>query len=324
MSKSSVPLNLTVRQREDDVGDIMRLRLVSQDGAPLPAFTAGAHIDIQVPGISPPLWRQYSLCSDVTDLSQYEIGILKDPASRGGSKTLHELIRTGAPLLAEGPRNLFPLEESATHSILFGGGIGITPMLAMAKRLHALGKDFTLHYCTRTKANTAFRADLESAPFHAQVRFHHDDGPPTQRLNLEQDLPTATAATHVYVCGPSGFMDWVIAGAEARGYGSDKIHREYFSAEIDQSGESFEVEARASGVTVTVGPQDSIAKALARAGVKIQVKCEEGVCGTCLTPVLDGIPDHRDKFLTDEERAANEDICACCSRALTSKLVLDV
>ena len=324
MRDATIPLTLTVRQREDDAGDIMRLHLVSEDDAPLPAFTAGAHIDILVPGTSPPVWRQYSLCSDAADRNQYEIGILKDPASRGGSKTLHELIRTGATLQVEGPRNLVPLEESATHSILFGGGIGITPMLAMAKRLHALGKDFTLHYCTRTEANTAFRADLEAAPFHDRVRFHHDDGQPAQRLNLEQDLPAAADATHIYVCGPSGFMDWVIASAEARGYGSGRIHREYFSAEIDQSGEIFEVEARASGVTVTVGPQDSIAKALARVGIKIPVKCEEGVCGTCLTPVLEGLPDHRDKFLTDEERAANEDICACCSRALTARLVLDV
>lgn len=324
MTKANPPLTLTVRKREDDAGDVMRLHLASETGARLPAFTAGAHIDIQIPDTSPPLWRQYSLCGDVTDLSQYEIGILKDPASRGGSTALHEHVRPGMTLLVEGPRNLFPLEETATRSILFGGGIGITPMLAMARRLHALGKAFTLHYCTRTAAKTAFRADLETAPFHASVALHHDDGPAEQRLDLDRDLPAFDGTTHIYVCGPTGFMDWIIASAQARGYGPGMIHREYFSAVTDKSGDSFEVEARASGVTVTVGPQDSIAKALARVGVKIPVKCEEGVCGTCLTPVLEGTPDHRDKFLTDEERADNLDICTCCSRALSPRLVLDV
>lgn len=324
MDTTTKSLALRVLAREDDAGDIMRLRLGMQDGAPLPPFTAGAHIDILVPQTSPPLWRQYSLCGDVADLSQYEIGILKDPVSRGGSLALHEHIRPGMTLQAEGPRNLFPLAEASGRSLLFGGGIGITPMLAMARRLHALGQDFTLHYCTRTAAKTAFRQDLEAAPFRAQVKFHHDDGLPAQRLDLATDLPAPDGTTQIYVCGPTGFMDWVITSAQARGYTSAMIHREYFSAEVDKSGDIFEVEARASGVTVSVGPQDSIAKALARVGVKIPVKCEEGVCGTCVTVVLEGTPDHRDKFLTDDEREANEEICTCCSRALSARLVLDV
>lgn len=324
MDTNTAKLALTVLARDDDAGDIMRLRLGAADGAALPPFTAGAHIDIQVPETSPPLWRQYSLCGDMEDLRQYEIGILKDPASRGGSVALHDHVQPGMTLLAEGPRNLFPLADESGRSLLFGGGIGITPMLAMARRLHALGQDFTLHYCTRAAAKTAFRQDLENAAFHDQVKFHHDDGPPAQRLDLARDLPAPDGTTHIYVCGPTGFMDWVITSAQARGYAPGMIHREYFSADIDKSGESFEVEARASGVTVHVGPQDSIAKALARAGVKIPVKCEEGVCGTCVTSVLEGIPDHRDKFLTDEEREANEEICTCCSRALSARLVLDV
>ncbi len=315
---------LIVSDRQDEAGNIMRLRLASADGTPLPPFAAGAHIDVQVPGESSSLWRQYSLCGDPTNTEQYEIGILKDPASRGGSMALHERVCVGMMLTAEGPRNHFPLDETANRTLLFGGGIGITPMLSMAKRLHALGSPFTLHYCTRTEAGTAFRVDLETAPFSGLVRFHHDDGPQEQRLDLSRDLPPPDGATHIYVCGPAGFMDWVISSAEARGYAPATIHREYFSAKIDSSGDSFEVEARASGVTVTVGPEDTIARALARVGVKIPVKCEEGVCGTCLTSVLQGVPDHRDKFLTEEEREANEDICTCCSRAIGARLVLDV
>ncbi len=324
MNAEATALALVVLDRQDDAGNIMRLRLASVNGTALPPFAAGAHIDVQVPGERSPLWRQYSLCSDPADPGQYEIGILKDLASRGGSLALHERVRAGMTLMAEGPRNHFPLDETAERTLLFGGGIGITPILAMARRLHALGKEFTLHYCTRTAAGTAFRADLETAPFNGQVRLHHDDGPQEQRLDLARDLPPPDGTTHIYVCGPSGFMDWVISSAEARGYAPATIHREYFSAEVDSSGDGFEVEARASGVTVTVGPEDTIAKALARVGIKIPVKCEEGVCGTCLTSVLEGVPDHRDKFLTDEEREANEDICTCCSRAFSARLVLDV
>jgi ferredoxin len=211
-----------------------------------------------------------------------------------------------------------------SHSVLVGGGIGVTPMLAMAQRLHRLGRSFTLHYCTRSSSVTAFATMIAGSPWAEQVVFHHDDQGEDQRLDLGRDLPVPAASTHVYVCGPQGFMDWVIAGAKRAGHTAGNIHREYFSAEVDTAGASFEVEARSSGVTVTVHPDDTIAKALARAGVKIEVKCEEGVCGTCVTDVLEGTPDHRDKFLTEDEREEGEIICTCCSRCKSKKLVLDL
>nr|WP_210422053.1 PDR/VanB family oxidoreductase [Rhizobium sp. ACO-34A] len=224
----------------------------------------------------------------------------------------------------EGPRNHFPLTETAERTVLLGGGIGITPMLAMAQRLHKLGRDFKLHYCTRSADVTAFRDLIGQAPWAANVIFHFDDQAPEQRLNLARDLPEAAQGTHLYVCGPQGFMDWVIGAAEAAGHAPSNVHREYFSADVDVSGADFEVVAERSGVMVTVGPDDTIAKALARAGVKIEVKCEEGVCGTCVTDVLEGEPDHRDKFLTQDEREEGTMICACCSRACGSRIVLDV
>lgn len=319
-------MELLLTERIEEAGNILRLRFAAADGAALPQAGAGAHLDIRLKddaaGLD--LWRQYSICSDPAVSDHYEIGVLRDPKSRGGSEALHRLAETGRRFTIEGPRNHFPLEEQAARSILFGGGIGITPMLAMAQRLHALGAAFTLHYCTRSAEVTAFRAMIEAMPWAANVVFHFDDQDEAQRLDLVRDLPAPDAATHIYVCGPQGFMDWLIASAESAGHAKANVHREYFSAEVDTAGASFEVEARASGISVTVGPEDTIAKALARAGVKIEVKCEEGVCGTCVTDVLEGTPDHRDKFLTDEEREECSMICACCSRACSSKLVLDI
>lgn len=317
-------LTLQVAERHEEPGNILRLRLVDPTGAALPAFTAGAHIDLRLRDGTTDLWRQYSLCSDPAETGFYEIGVLLDPKTRGGSAAVHRLALPGARFEVEGPRNHFPLAEDAGTTVLLGGGIGVTPMLAMAKRLHALGRDFTLHYCTRSKDVTAFRDLIASMPWGARVIHHFDDGAADQKLDLVRDLPAPDAGTHLYVCGPQGFMDWIISSAEAAGHTPSHVHREYFSADVDATGDSFEVEARRSGVTVSVGPQDTIAKALARAGVRIEVKCEEGVCGTCVTDVLEGVPDHRDKFLTDEEREEGTMLCACCSRACGQTLVLDI
>ncbi len=320
----SQTMHLTVTARTEEPGNILRLRLARADGAPLPPVAPGAHLDLHLTGAGLDLWRQYSLCSDCDQTGYYEIGVLRDPKSRGGSEAVHRLAQTGAVLEVEGPRNHFPLDEGAGHTVLLGGGIGITPMLAMAQRLHGLGRDFVLHYCTRSAGVTAFRDLIANAPWAARVAFHFDDAAPGQKLDLARDLPPPAAGTHLYVCGPQGFMDWVIGTAEAAGHAPSQVHREYFSADVDTSGAGFEVVAARSGLTVTVGPEDTIAKALARAGVKVEVKCEEGVCGTCVTDVLEGTPDHRDKFLTEDERAEGTMICACCSRACSKTLVLDI
>ncbi|WP_127104685.1 PDR/VanB family oxidoreductase [Pararhodobacter zhoushanensis] len=320
---TGTPLTLRVTERLDDRGAIARIRLEPVQGTLVP-FTAGAHLDLHLVEHTLDLWRQYSLCSDPAETGFYEIGVLKDPASRGGSEAVHRLAVVGAELSVEGPRNHFPLAEDAAQSVLIGGGIGITPMIAMAQRLHALGRDFVLHYCTRSEGVTAFLDTLRDAPFADRVVFHFDDGAAEQKLDLARDLPAPAADTHLYVCGPQGFMDWVLGAAETAGHASGQVHREYFSADVDLTGAGFEVEARASGITVTVGPKDTIAKALMAAGVKLEVKCEEGVCGTCVTDVLEGEIDHRDQFLTDDEREDGDLICACCSRAKGARLVLDI
>lgn len=312
---------LKVSARTDDRGNIARIRFVPENEEPLAPFEAGAHLDLYLPDLD--MWRQYSLCSDPAETGFYEIGVLRDAASRGGSEKVHETALEGAVFTVEGPRNHFPLDESAQTTVLLGGGIGITPMIAMAKRLHAAGKEFTLHYCTRSEEVTAFLSELRDSPFADRVVLHFDDQPAAQKLDLARDLPQPDENTHLYVCGPQGFMDWVIGTAEAAGHAVDHVHREYFSADVDLSGDSFEIECSKSGVTLSVGQDDTIAKVLAKAGIKVEVKCEEGVCGTCLTDVLSGEIDHRDQFLTEEEREDGDVMCVCCSRGC-GKLVLDI
>jgi len=310
-----------ISARHDDQGNIARIRFVPETGGAVPTYTAGAHLDIYLPDVD--MWRQYSLCSDPAETAFFEIGVLNDPNSRGGSVAVHKAAVEGASFKIEGPRNHFELDETASKTVLLGGGIGVTPMIAMARRLHAIGKDFVLHYCTRSQDVTAFKADLDASSFADKVVYHFDDQAADQKLDLARDLPKPDKDTHLYVCGPQGFMDWVISSAESAGHTTANVHREYFSADVELSGDSFEVECAQSGITLTIGADDTIAKALAKAGIKVEVKCEEGVCGTCITDVLEGDLDHRDQFLTEEERDDNDQMCVCCSRG-NGKLVLDI
>ncbi|SLN59847.1 Phenoxybenzoate dioxygenase subunit beta [Aquimixticola soesokkakensis] len=314
----SLEHDVIVSARHKDLGDILRVTLT---GADLPRFSAGAHIDVLVDMVGGPVWRQYSLCGDPATRDSYTLGVLRDPQSRGGSLALHEGAKLGERLRIAGPRNHFALTPEAELSVLYGGGVGVTPMIAMGLELAAAGKAFTLHYSTKSRARTAFLDVVEAAPFAGRTVLHPSD---SARLDLLADIPAPSAGTHLYVCGPEAYMAAVIAAAEAKGHAPDHIHREYFAADVDTTGDSFEVYAQASDVTVTVGPTDTIAKALAKAGIKIEVKCEEGVCGTCVTDVIEGEIDHRDMFLTEDERADGDQICACCSRACSKRLVLDV
>jgi vanillate O-demethylase ferredoxin subunit len=316
---SGATIDVVVRRREDQAGGaIAVLDLARRDGAPLPAWTAGAHLDLR---IGPDLIRPYSLCGVPGETGHYRLGILNDPASRGGSKTVHATFAEGLETTISAPRNHFPLTLDAKHSVLVGGGIGITPMIAMAHALKAAEASFELHYCARSRASAAFLDELASA-FPAETVLHFDDEAEGQRFTPDRVL--ADIERHVYVCGPSGFMDWVIDRAKAMGLPKDHIHFEYFNAQVDTHGAAFDVVAAQSGVTVTVGPDETILDALGKAGIKIPKSCQQGVCGTCLCDVLEGEPDHKDKFLNDDERADNDQIITCCSRAKSPRLVLDV
>jgi ferredoxin-NADP reductase len=314
-------LKVQVHKRQLQGSGVVVIDLIPVGDATLPAFEAGAHVDIHV---APGLVRQYSLCGDPAETATYRLGVLRDPASRGGSTGVHDTLLEGAEVHISAPRNLFPLADDAKRSILLGGGIGVTPMIAMAYALHRQGAAFELHYCGRSRSHSAFLDELASAAFADRVFTHFDDEPAEQKLDMDAVLGQAEAGVHVYTCGPAGFMDWVIGEAVRRGYAEDHIHREYFQVEVDNSGAGFEVVAARSGKTVQVGEGQTILEALGTLGIKIDVSCEQGVCGTCVCDVLEGEPDHRDVYFTDEEKEANDQILVCCSRAKSKKLVLDI
>ncbi|MGB1092460.1 MAG: flavin reductase family protein, partial [Oceanobacter sp.] len=201
---------------------------------------------------------------------------------------------------------------------------GVLPaalIIAMAYSLNAAGQAFELYYCGRSRTTCAFIEDLANSPFAEQVHFCFDD---EQKIDMPAALAGADDSTHVYTCGPNGFMEWVMESARNAGFAEERIHKEFFQVEVETGGEAFEVYAETSDVTVTVGPDESIAQALNRAGMKIKVSCEQGTCGTCLCDVTEGIPDHRDVFLTDEEKEDNDQMLICCSRSKSPRLVLDL
>lgn len=322
MSSTST-LSVRVARKAVEALDICTFELVDVNGGPLPAFAAGSHVDVQLPG---GITRQYSLCNDPKETHRYLIGVLRDPASRGGSKAMHELVQEGQVLQISVPRNHFPLAHEAKRSLLLAGGIGVTPILCMAERLAITGADFEMHYCTRSSERTAFKSRIESSGFASKVKFHFDDGAPGQKLDLAAVLASPQEGLHLYVCGPRGFMDAVLKTAHEQGWPDGQLHYEFFGAEVARSDSdaSFEIRLASSGRLVMVPKDKTVTKALAEAGVEILMSCEQGVCGTCLTRVLEGVPDHRDSYLTPEEQAANDQFLPCCSRSKTPLLVLDL
>jgi vanillate O-demethylase ferredoxin subunit len=316
-------IDVVVTRRRDEAEGIRSFELTAAGRAALPPFEPGAHVDVH---LDDGLVRQYSLCPEPAQAGRYLVAVLLEPASRGGSAAMHAL-QEGDRLRIGAPRNLFPLAAAAEQSLLFAGGIGITPLLAMAEHLQARGAPFRLHYCARSASRMAFARRIRGGALAAHAQLHLDDGAPEQKLDLDRDLGPHRPGVHVYVCGPTGFMDFVLSGARTRGWPDAQLHREYFSAPVpaDAAGDtSFEVQIGHGGITCTVPVGRSVIDVLGERGIEIPVSCEQGVCGTCVTRVLDGEPDHRDAFLTDAERAANDYFTPCCSRARSARLVLDL
>jgi len=311
-----------VAARHNEALDICSYELIRVDGQPLPAFTAGAHIDVHLPG---GVIRQYSLCNHPEERHRYLIGVLKDPASRGGSSSLHEQIQPGARLFISEPRNLFPLALQARRHLLFAGGIGITPILAMAEHLAQNGAAFELHYCARSLERAAFVERLRQAPYADRVFLHFDEAPETA-LDTARVLAAPSEDVHLYVCAPGGFMQHVLDTARAQGWQDACLHREYFAAAPTdtRADGSFAVKLASSGQVFEIPKDRSVVQVLESHGIEIPISCEQGVCGTCLTRVLEGVPDHRDMFLTEAEQACNDQFTPCCSRSKTPLLVLDL
>lgn len=306
--------------RETD--DILRLELVDPSGSELPVFTAGAHLDVH---IADGLIRQYSLSSDPADRHRYEIAVLNERAGRGGSKALHETAKPGLTWTVSMPRNHFPLIEGASRHLLIAGGIGVTPMMAMIATLEAREADWRMHYCTRAPEKTAFPARLKPLIDAGKVIMHHDGGDPSKGLDIPATLRSVVPGTHLYYCGPPGFMAAVTEAASH--WPKDSVHCEYFTAPTDrpavaQANEPFQIKLKSSGKVLDVPADKTIVQVLRDNGIDVDTSCEEGYCGTCLTRYLDGEPEHRDTVLDDNDRA--QYLMVCCARSRSPLLVLDL
>jgi len=310
-------VDLQVAARRDVADGVVELTLAEPSGAPLPAWNAGAHIDLV---LSPSLTRQYSLCGSTADESSWKVGVLRDPESRGGSAYVHEKLQEGATVRVRGPRNHFPLVASPRY-VFIAGGIGITPILAMIEAAEARGADWHLLYGGRSRASMAFVDRLEGDQ--RVTLAPRDEG---DRFDLPSLLGTPQPGTLVYCCGPSALLDAVEEACASWPDGS--LHIERFAAKVVEASEdaldSFEVECSRSGVTVTVPEGTSIFDAVEKAGVEVLGSCMEGICGTCECDVLKGTPDHRDSVLSKSDRERGDTIMTCVSRSLSKKLVLDL
>jgi len=322
-NEPSSRLRVRVAAVKEEATEIASFELVPSDGDQLPTFTAGAHVDVHV---GDGLVRQYSLCNPSSETHRYLIAVLKEPSSRGGSRAMHETIKVGQELTISQPRNHFQIADGAKRHLLLAGGIGVTPILCMAQSLAEAGADFEMHFCTRSVERTAFKGRIANSSFAASVQFHFDDGAEGQKLDIQGRLAHPKAEEHLYVCGPKGFMDAVLSAARRNGWPESHLHYEFFAAEVQSSGgqQEFELELARSGRVIVVRKDQTALQALMDSGVEVESSCEQGVCGTCATRVLGGVPDHKDMYFTPQEHAANDQFTPCCSRARTARLVVDL
>lgn len=323
MNKTSLSMIVQVQRKEVLAADIVQFDLVDPHGRELPPFTAGAHIDVLA---SAEHLRQYSLCNPPDERHRYRIAVLREPNSRGGSVAMHNQVQEGDLLQISAPRNHFALNQDARRTLLFAGGIGITPILAMAEALHQRGSDFELHYSASTPGNAAFVEYLEAAAFADRVTFHFTKTETGKRIDLAAQAAKPETDVHVYVCGPESFNDAVMDTYKAAGWPGHQLHTEYFvGADVDTSGDgSFEVQLARTGARFMIPADKTVAEVLIDHDIDLLTSCEQGICGTCITRVLEGIPEHRDRYMTDEEHAANDQFTPCCSRSRSTRLVLDL
>ncbi|MGD1221108.1 2Fe-2S iron-sulfur cluster-binding protein [Streptomyces krungchingensis] len=310
---SETSLHLTVHRMTWEAEGVLSVELVHPDGKPLPAWTPGAHIDVEVGG----LVRQYSLCGDPRTATAYRIGVLDAPASRGGSRHVHTRLRPGRTVTVSEPRNHFALEDAPGY-VFVAGGIGITPLLAMAREAGRRGADWRMVYGGRSRASMAFTDELAALGGDVSVVPQDEHG----HIDLDTALTGLPAGTLVYCCGPEPLLTAVEQKCPA-----ERLRVERFAAPtVERAGddEAFEVECRASGRTLTVGADTSILQAVEDAGISVDSSCRDGICGSCETRVLDGTPDHRDFLLSEAEHTANATMMICVSRCASGRLVLDL
>jgi ferredoxin-NADP reductase len=311
-------LSLLVRQIRLEADAVVSLELVDPDGGDLPAWTPGSHLDLVLPS---GLVRQYSLCGPLGDQTRYVLAVLREEASRGGSGEVHDSGLVGRVLTARGPRNRFALEQASAY-LFIAGGIGITPILPMLEHVERIGAPWRLVYGARSRAHMAFVDRLDAYPDRVQFVFEDESG----RLDLS-GLVAQCGDAAIYACGPPGLLTMLEQCCVTAGR---PLHLERFSAapvedaaEIDGA-VSFEVTLARSGTTVLVPPDKSLLRCVRDVLPSVLFSCEEGYCGTCETRVLDGLPDHRDTVLTEQERAQGSTMMICVGRAHSARLVLDL
>lgn len=328
------PARLLVRVRSITYAaqEISLYEVTDPAGNMLPAFTPGSHIDLY---FRDRRVRQYSLCNDPTERRRYVFAVQREAEGRGGSKAIFERVHVGRILTISEPRNHFPLAPDAGSHLLIAGGIGITPIMAMIYALRASGSDYELHYCTRSAERTAFIEELEPELRSGRAHIYHDSGDPSRGADLRALLAQYRPGRHLYYCGPKPFMS-AIRELTVH-WPRDSMHFEYFTGsdelETGSSGASdvsagrdipvgFQVQLVRSGATFDVPNDKSILQVLREHGIDVPSSCESGLCGTCRTRYLGGIPEHRDYILDDEER--KHDVLICCARSRSPVLVLDL
>lgn len=311
-------IDVIVREAEKIADDCVALVLERAGGGDLPTWEPGAHTDVVMGG---GLVRQYSLCGDPADTSNWRIGVLREPNSRGGSIYLHDRVQAGSALIVQGPRNHFPL-VTTEHYLFVAGGIGITPILTMVHAAESAGADWRLLYGGRRRESMAFLDELEGYGDRVMVRPEDKYG----LLDLTGFLADASPDTAAYCCGPEPLIAAMEETCEKTTFPLS-LHVERFAPKPVVStvvNEEFEVVCEASGITVTVPADSTILAEVRKAGIEVLSSCTEGTCGTCETDIIEGTPDHRDSVLTPEDRKTGESMMICVSRCIGKRLVLDL
>jgi dimethylamine monooxygenase subunit B len=308
---ASTDIHVRVVEAEKVAEGIKRLKLVPANGKALPDFSGGAHTVVVMQDGDRQRRNPYSLMSMPGDTSSYEISVLRTTDSRGGSAFIHDSVTVGTELSISEPVNLFPIDRRARKHLLIAGGIGITPFVAMMAQLNREDAPFELHYAMRSSRHGAYWATLRSLYGH---RVHTYSDAEAQTLPLDRLLEGQLLGTHLYVCGPTGMIDWVLQSARAAGWPDENVHSERFSP--PPTGQPFTVELAKSKKTVKVGAHESLLEAVEAAGVDAPYLCRGGACGHCETAVLSctGSLVHNDHYLSDEERASAKKIMLCVSR----------
>lgn len=312
-------LDVRVHSIEEIARDVLLFDLRSRDDCLLPTFGAGAHIDVR---LSNGRRRSYSLVNDPGERHRYMIAVQREASGRGGSLWMHQCIAVGDDLQISAPESAFSMCSHAPNSIFIAGGIGITPLWCMIQVLLRVGGSWFLYHSARNQAAAVFRNEI-SVHGEGRVGYRFSDDPATGRFDIEEIVAAAAPGTHFYCCGPSSMLEDFKRAC--RDIHPSRVHFEYFGVQQEAAQTSgIQVLLARTGISVTVNNGESILEAIHRAGVSAPSSCQQGVCGTCETAVLNGVPDHRDIILSDEEKASCRTMMICCSGALTNYLELDL